>query len=130
MTSRYQANPGEGHWIVVKNILKYLRRTKDVFLVYGGEEELSIKGYTDAIFQIHKDDSRSQSSFEFCINEATEAIKETVWIKEFIPEVRVNSNISDVVELRCDNNGAIAQAKEPKSHRRSKHTFKSFYLIR
>ncbi|KAK8544918.1 hypothetical protein V6N13_123226 [Hibiscus sabdariffa] len=40
MTSRYQANPGEGHWIAVKNILKYLRRTKDVFLVYGGEEEL------------------------------------------------------------------------------------------
>ncbi|KAK8686012.1 hypothetical protein V6N13_125040 [Hibiscus sabdariffa] len=48
MTSRYQANPGEGHWIAVKNILKYLRRTKDVFLVYGGEEEHDIKGYTDA----------------------------------------------------------------------------------
>ncbi|KAK8504798.1 hypothetical protein V6N12_063805 [Hibiscus sabdariffa] len=37
MTSRYQANPGEGHWTTVKNILKYLRITKDVFLVYGGE---------------------------------------------------------------------------------------------
>ena len=24
MTSRYQQNPGEGHWIAVKNILKYL----------------------------------------------------------------------------------------------------------
>ncbi|KAK9007103.1 hypothetical protein V6N11_050936 [Hibiscus sabdariffa] len=42
MTSRYTANPGEGHWTAVKNILKYLRRTKDVFLVYGGEEELGI----------------------------------------------------------------------------------------
>ncbi|KAK9042340.1 hypothetical protein V6N11_017417 [Hibiscus sabdariffa] len=40
MTSRYQANPGEGNWTAVKNILKYLRRTKDVFLFYGGEEEL------------------------------------------------------------------------------------------
>ncbi|KAK8696315.1 hypothetical protein V6N13_001451 [Hibiscus sabdariffa] len=57
MTSRYQANPGEVHWIAVKNILKYLRRTKDVFLVYGGEEELGIKGYTDASFQTNKDDS-------------------------------------------------------------------------
>jgi hypothetical protein len=27
---------------VVKNILKYFRRTKDVFLVYGGEEELIV----------------------------------------------------------------------------------------
>ncbi|KAK8586408.1 hypothetical protein V6N13_010001 [Hibiscus sabdariffa] len=59
MTSRYQANPGEGHWTAVKNILKYLRRTKDVFLVYGGEEELRIKGYTDASFHTDKDDSRS-----------------------------------------------------------------------
>ncbi|KAL4342429.1 hypothetical protein GQ457_08G031100 [Hibiscus cannabinus] len=68
MTSRYQANPGEGHWTAVKNILKYLRRTKDVFLVYGGEEELRIKGYTDASFQTYKDDSRSQSGFIFCLN--------------------------------------------------------------
>ncbi|KAL4383655.1 hypothetical protein GQ457_15G018400 [Hibiscus cannabinus] len=68
MTSRYQANPSEDHWTAVKNILKYLRRTKDVFLVYGGEEELRIKGYTDASFQTDKDDSRSQSGFVFCLN--------------------------------------------------------------
>ena len=30
-TSRYQANLGEGHWIAARNILKYLRRTKDIF---------------------------------------------------------------------------------------------------
>ena len=32
MTSRFQSDPGECHWIEVKNILKYLRRTKDIFL--------------------------------------------------------------------------------------------------
>ena len=36
MTSRFQSDPGECHWIAVKNILKYLRRTKDFFLIYGG----------------------------------------------------------------------------------------------
>ena len=50
VTSRYQADPGEGHWTAVKNILKYLKRTKDVFLVYGGEDELSVRGYTDASY--------------------------------------------------------------------------------
>ncbi|KAL4326038.1 hypothetical protein GQ457_11G025840 [Hibiscus cannabinus] len=68
MSSRYQANPGEGHWTAVKNILKYLRRTKGVFLVYGGKEELGIKSYTNASFQTDKDDSRLQSSFVFCLN--------------------------------------------------------------
>ena len=56
VTSRYQADPGEGHWTAVKNILKYLRRTKDMFLVYGGEEELVVNGYTDANFQTDHDD--------------------------------------------------------------------------
>ena len=31
ITSRFQANYGEEHWKAVKNILKYLRRTKDMF---------------------------------------------------------------------------------------------------
>ncbi|KAK8624781.1 hypothetical protein V6N13_089667 [Hibiscus sabdariffa] len=130
MTSRYQANPGEGHWTAVKNILKYLRRTKDVFLVYGGKEELRIKGYTDASFQTDKDSSRSQSSFEFCLYKASEATKEDVWIKEFISELRVVPSILDAVGLYCDNDGAIAQAKDPRSHHGPKHNFKCFYLIR
>jgi hypothetical protein len=55
--SKYQDNPNEIHWSLVKNILKYLRRTKDVFLIYRGVEELVVNGYTDASFQIDMDDS-------------------------------------------------------------------------
>ena len=65
---RYQSDPGKSHWSAVKNILKYLRRTKNVFLVYGGEEELVVTGYTGASFQTDKDDSKSQSGFLFVIN--------------------------------------------------------------
>ena len=36
MTSRYQSDPSESHWTAVKNILKYFRRSKDTFLIYGG----------------------------------------------------------------------------------------------
>jgi hypothetical protein len=57
VTSRYQSNFGEDHWTVVKSIIKYLRRTKDMFLIFGGEDELVVKGYTDASFQTDKDDS-------------------------------------------------------------------------
>ena len=35
VTSRYQVDPGLEHWKAVKCILKYLRRTKDLLLVYG-----------------------------------------------------------------------------------------------
>jgi hypothetical protein len=67
-TSGYQSNYGDAHWTIVKNILKYLRRTKETFLVFGGEEELIVKGYIDARFQIDADDSKSQSGFVFSIN--------------------------------------------------------------
>jgi hypothetical protein len=33
-----------------------------------GEEELIIMGYSDASFQADADDSKSQSSFVFCLN--------------------------------------------------------------
>ncbi|KAK8597114.1 hypothetical protein V6N12_065590 [Hibiscus sabdariffa] len=94
------------------------------------EEELGIKGYTDASFQTDKDDSRSQSGFMFCLNGASEAAKEAIWIKNFISELGVVPSISDAIELHCDNNGAIAEAKEPRSHQRYKSILRRFHLIR
>ncbi|XP_070032085.1 secreted RxLR effector protein 161-like [Nicotiana tomentosiformis] len=67
VTSRYQANPDEEHWKVVKTILKYLRRTKDQFLIYG-DSELKLEEYTDASFYSDRDDSKSISGYVFTLN--------------------------------------------------------------
>ncbi|KAK4389842.1 Retrovirus-related Pol polyprotein from transposon TNT 1-94 [Sesamum angolense] len=67
VTSRYQAYVGEAHWSAVKTILKYLKRTKDMFLIYGGEK-LLLEGYSDANFQSNDDDAKSQSGFVFKLN--------------------------------------------------------------
>ncbi|GJX05479.1 hypothetical protein Tco_0191395 [Tanacetum coccineum] len=61
MVSRHQQNLSEGHWTAVNNILRYLRNTKDMLLVYGREKELRVTGYYDVGWQTNKDDSRSQS---------------------------------------------------------------------
>ncbi|KAL0282769.1 UNVERIFIED_CONTAM: Copia protein [Sesamum angustifolium] len=45
--SRYQACAGEAHWTTVKIILKYLRRTQEMLLVYSGGE-LVLEEYNDA----------------------------------------------------------------------------------
>jgi hypothetical protein len=45
-----------------------------------------------------------------------EEIKEVVWTKKFITELGVVPSILDLVALYNDNNGVIAQAKEPRSH--------------
>jgi hypothetical protein len=142
-TSRYQSNYGEAHWTIVKNILKYLKRTKETFLVFGGEEELVVKGYNDASFETDADDSKSQSDFVFYLNgwavcwksskqdnvadstteveyiAASEAAKEAISIRIFVPELGIVYSASSPMDLYCDNSGAIAQAKEPKAHKRA-----------
>nr|GEV85966.1 hypothetical protein [Tanacetum cinerariifolium] len=40
--TRPEQNPGELYWTALKNILKYLRNTKDMFLVYGGNPEAEL----------------------------------------------------------------------------------------
>ena len=50
IVSRYQSDPGEEHWIAVKHILKYLRRTRDYMLVYSSGS-LETIGYIDSDFQ-------------------------------------------------------------------------------
>jgi hypothetical protein len=84
-----------------------------MFLIFGGEDELIVKGYTDASFQTDKDDSASQSGFVFYLNgrvvswksskqdtvadstteaeyiATSEAAKEAVWIRKFVSELGV-----------------------------------------
>ena len=55
----------------MKNILKYLRRTKDLFLVFGGDSELNLEGYLDADFTTDPDDRRSTSRHVFLCNHGT-----------------------------------------------------------
>ncbi|GJV57429.1 retrotransposon protein, putative, ty1-copia subclass [Tanacetum coccineum] len=70
ITSRFQQNPGESHWTAVKNILKYLRNTKDMFLVYGGnpEAELRVDCYCNAGFETDIDDMKSLTGYVFILN--------------------------------------------------------------
>ena len=146
LTSRFQSNPGMDHWTAVKNILKYLKRTRDMMLVYGGcEEELGVKGYVDASFDTDPDDSKSQTGYVFLVNggavswrsgkqstvaqstmeseyiAAAEAANEAIWLRKFVIELGVFPGMQDPVNIYCDNTGAIANAKEPRSHSTAKH---------
>ena len=69
LVGRYQSNPGMEHWTTVKNILKYLKRTKDMFLGYGGDKEFVVKSYVDASFDTDLDDSKSPSRYILKVGE-------------------------------------------------------------
>ena len=52
----------------MKNILKYLRRTKDIFLIFEGDSELQVEGYTNLDFMSDPDDRKSTSGYVFICN--------------------------------------------------------------
>jgi hypothetical protein len=141
------------HWTAVKNILKYLNRTKEMYLVYGGDEHLIVKGYVDASFNTDPNDSKSQIGYAYILNggtviwrsckqsviagsttkakymAASEASSEGVWIRNFITELGVVPSALDPLEILCDNTGAIALAKEPRYHPKTKHINHHFHII-
>ncbi|KAL0457809.1 UNVERIFIED_CONTAM: Copia protein [Sesamum latifolium] len=100
----------------VKSILKYLKRTKDVFLIYAWKSS--------------KQDTTEDSTTEAEYIAASEAAKEAVWIKKYIQELGVVPSIVEPVVIYCDNNGTVAQAKKPRSHHRSKHILRRYLLLK
>ena len=61
---------------------------------------------------------------------ACEAAKEAVWLREFLKELEVVPNMHEPIRLYCDNSGAVANAKEPRNHRKGKHIERKFHLVR
>jgi hypothetical protein len=51
-------------------------------------------------------------------------------MKEFISELGVVPSASDPMVIYCDNNGAIANTQEPRSHKKFKHVKRRFHSIR
>ncbi|KAA0047423.1 gag/pol protein [Cucumis melo var. makuwa] len=153
IVSRYQSNPRRDHWTAVKNILKYLRRTKDYILVYRSKD-LILTGYTDSDFQIDKDARKSTSGSVFTLNGGAvvwrsikqsyitdstmeteyvatcEALKEAVWLKKFSTDLKVVPNMHLPITLYCDNSGTVANSREPRSHKRGKHIERKYHLMR
>jgi hypothetical protein len=76
-----------------------------------------------------KQDTIADSTIEAEYIAAFEAVKEVVWIINFVSELDVVPSASSPMDLYCDNSGAIAQAKEPRAHKRAKHVLRCYHLI-
>ncbi|TYK30982.1 retrovirus-related pol polyprotein from transposon tnt 1-94 [Cucumis melo var. makuwa] len=61
---------------------------------------------------------------------ACEAAIEAVWFRKFLHDLEVVLNMNLPITLYCDNSGAVANSKEPRSHKRGKHIERKYHLIR
>ncbi|GJT69684.1 retrovirus-related pol polyprotein from transposon TNT 1-94 [Tanacetum coccineum] len=153
IVSRYLANPGKNHWEAVKWILKYLKGTADVGLVYGRDQgkHVDVDGFVDADYAKDPDKGRSITGYVFMVHgcvvswkatlqhvvalsttEAeymalTEAVKESIWLKGLLIELGVN--LRSVI-VNCDNQSAIHLSRNAMFHERTKHINVRYHFIR
>ena len=123
MLGRFQSNPGPEHWKLVKKVLRYMQGTKDYMLTYRRSDNLEVVGYSDADFAGCKDSMTSTSGYIFTfacgaiswksskqsvtasstmqaeIVACYEATGQAVWLKNFIPRLRVVDSISKPLTL-------------------------------
>ncbi|GKA39073.1 retrotransposon protein, putative, ty1-copia subclass [Tanacetum coccineum] len=123
----YMEQPeGDDHWTAVKNILKYLRNTKDMFLtgyvfvLNGGVVDW--KSTKQSIFATSTTDAEFIAAFN--------ASKEAVWIQKFIYGLGVVSTIEEPINMYCDNTRAIAITKDHGITKGARHFSAKVYYLR
>ena len=143
VVSRFMSNPGKAHWEAVKWIMRYLKGSSSVCLVYGnGDVSSGLVGFTDSDHGGDLMKRRSLTCYIFTLfgcaiswraslqptvalstTEAeymslTEGVKEGMWLNGFLDSLGLN--LSKPV-IYCDSQSALCLAKNPVYHERTKH---------
>nr|GFB65409.1 hypothetical protein [Tanacetum cinerariifolium] len=128
LVSRYQKNLGKLHWVAVKHILKYLRNTKDMFLVYEGNPDTELEVTVD--WKTKKQTTIAMHATQSEYMAASEAAMEAVWIRKFVGDLGVMPSINKPINMYCDNSAAIIFANEPRVMKGARHFLRRYHYVR
>ena len=56
--------------------------------------------------------------------------KEAVWLRNFLLDLGVVPSMQLPITLYCDNSGAVANSKGPRTYKKGKHIERKYHLIR
>lgn len=142
LLSRFSKNPGKGHWLAVKRILRYLKGTLEMGIVYSKFSE-DLTGFCDADWAADVDERRSTSGYVFTMQggaiswgthrqrtvalSSTEAelmsivgaLQEMLWLRRLKAEL--TPGCTEITTLYCDNKSAISIVRNNNFSPRTKH---------
>jgi hypothetical protein len=155
--ARFASNPSLGHIALAKRILHYIKATKDYGITYYNNKYNTntsnyIYGYCDSDYAGDINTAKSTLGYIFFIaggpiswksklqtiiaQSTTEAefiainsaSKEAVFIKQLMTELGAYKQTKFLIYT--DNNSALALAKNPVFHKRTKHIAVKYYYVR
>ena len=157
LLARYSSAPTRRHWNGIKHILRYLRGTTDLGLLYSNGSKPQLVGYADAGYLSNPHKDRSQIGYLFTNGNTAiswrsvkrtisatssnhaeiiaihEASRVCVWLRSVIQHIRENCGLSSIIKsptiLYEDNAACITQIRGGyiKGYR-NKHIAPRFFL--
>ena len=152
VVSKFCANPTQSHLTAAKRILRYLKGTVYLGLIYKKCADGNLIGYSDADWAGDMDDRHSTSGNVFLLakgavswlskKQATVALstteaeyvalstatQEAIWLRRLLADV--GKPLEEPIVVNEDNQGAIAMAKNPVGHARTKHIDIRYHFVR
>jgi len=147
--SRFMSCPEQDHMRAARGVLRYLRGTFRLGVMYGGNEAL--QGYADAYWAGDIDGRRSTTGFIFTLNggpisraskrqstvatstaeaayvAAAMATKEALWLRKLLLALGV---VGGAVPMGEDNQSCLALVNNPEATGRTKHVDVAYHMVR
>jgi hypothetical protein len=149
---QFMHSPTDGHWSLVKRIVRYLQGTTSYGLHITRGSSLSLHGFTDADWAGSLDDKKStggylvylgstpiswkfgkqrtvaRSSTEAEYKALADGTAEILWIRALLSDLHFSSDPMTI--LWCDNLGATYLSVNPIFHARTKHVEVDYHFVR
>ena len=150
--SCYMEAPMMTHLNTTKRILRYLKDTLDYGLLYSPSKDFKFVGYSDSDWVRDMDDRKSNTGFVFYMGDttfkwmskkqpivtlstceskyvaATSDVCHAIWLRSLLKELQMFQE--EATKIFVDNKSALALAKNPILHDRSKHINTRYHFIR
>ncbi|BBH01567.1 multidrug resistance-associated protein 9 [Prunus dulcis] len=152
LLARFMHNPSKMHYGAAKRVLRYIQGTIDYGIEYVTGKSALLVGYCDSDWSGSEEDMKSTSGYAFSFGSgafswasvkqhsvalstaeaeyvsAAEATSQAIWLRFVLEDFGEEQTTATTVF--CDNTSAIAMAKNPVFHQRSKHIKRKFHFIR
>lgn len=151
--NQFASDPCRTHWQALKRVFRYIQGTRTHGITFQAASEPKLQGFSGADWAGDIASRKSTSGYVFVMNggciswkskqqrtvalsstEAeymalSEALQEAIWLKVFLCELGEMSQ-DEAVTIFEDNQGAIALAKNPEFHKRTKHIDIRYHFVR
>ena len=151
--AKFSASPTTRHWTAVKRIMRYLKGTTNLGLVYTPQSNNNCVGFSDSDWGGDLDDRKSTSGYVFQIGGGAVswrskkqtsvalstaeaeyvalagATQEALWMRQLSTELN-DKPPTEAMVIFEDNQSAIAMTKNPQFHGRSKHIAIKYHFVR